>query len=221
MPDSTSTAATPATAGEVVRHIAHDLRQPLSTIESIAYYLDITLPDTEARARAQAGRLQQMVEQCNCILTDAIHYLQAAPPRMELLDLSELISETLAEWPGEGMSQIRYEPEEQVAAVLVDASQAQHLLCNLFRFFQQAAHGGDVFVRTWAQGEQTCLEFSGPAPDYDAESLATLFEPFNTHLQGGSGLALASVRHIVEAHGATLNASFDARGHLHVRIMFR
>jgi signal transduction histidine kinase len=221
MPNSTPTAAPTATAGEVVRYIAHDLRQPLSTIESIAYYLDITLPDTEVQVRAQIGRLQQMVEQCNCILTDAIHYLQAAPPRMELLDLSELISETLAEWAGEGASRVHYEPEQQVAAVLADASQAQHLLCNLFRFFQQAAHGGDVCIRTWTVDERTCLEFSGPAPDYDAESLATLFEPFNAHVPGGSGLALASVLHIVEAHGAALDASFDARGDLRVRITFR
>jgi signal transduction histidine kinase len=62
---------------------------------------------------------------------------------------------------------------------------------------------------------------TAPAPGYDAESLAALFEPFSPHLPGGSGLALASVRRIAEAHGATLDASFTPRGDLQLRIAFR
>jgi len=231
MPDPPATAAAlammarslaePYQASEVVRHVAHELRQPLSTMESIAYYLEITLPHAESRVRAQVGKLQQMVHQCNWILADAIHYLQAAPPRPELLDLSEIISETLTEWSAEEAGQIQYEPAEHLPPVLVDASQAQHLLCNLFTFFQQVARGGLVAVRTWASGEQASLEISGPAPGYDAESLATLFEPFSPHLPGGSGLALASVKRIAEAHGATLGASFTPCGDLMLRITFR
>jgi len=190
-------------------------------MESIAYYLDITLPHTESRARAQAAKLQQMVHQCNWILADAIHYLQAAAPRPELLDLAELISETLTEWSGDDAPQIQYEPAEHLPQVSLDASQAQHLLCNLFTFFQQVAHGGIVSVRTWPSGDHACLEISGPAPGYDAESLATLFEPFSPHLPGGSGLALASVRRIAEAHDASIDPSFTPRGDLMLRIMFR
>lgn len=231
MPDPAATAAAPDSkamstavpyeAGEVIRHVAHELRQPLSTMESIAYYLDITLPHAESRARAQVGKLQQMVHQCNWILADAIHYLQAAPPRPELLDLSELISETLTEWSSDDTSQVQYEPAEQLPPALLDASQGQHLLCNLFTFFQQVARGGIVMIRMWPVGDQACLEISAPAPGYDAETLATLFEPFSPHLPGGSGLALASVRRIADAHGATLDASFTPRGDLLLRIVFR
>jgi signal transduction histidine kinase len=231
MPDPLATAAAPAAiansdaqpyeAAEVVRHVAHELRQPLSTMESIAYYLEITLPHAESRARAQVGKLQQMVHQCNWILSDAIHYLQAAPPRPELLDLSEIVSEALTEWLGEEPAQMEYEPAEHLPPVVLDAGQAQHLLCNLFTFFQQVARGGIVTIRTWSEGERACLEMAAPAPGYDAETLATLFEPFSAHLPGGSGLALASVRRIAEAHGAVLDASFTERGHLRLRITFR
>jgi signal transduction histidine kinase len=228
MPDPAATAATmikrdgvPYDTVDVVRHVAHELRQPLSTIESIAYYLEIALPHAESRARAQAGKLQQMVHQCNWILADAIHYLQAAPPRPELLDLSEIISETLTAWSGEDTPPMQYEPVEHLPPVLLDAAQAQHLLCNLFTFYQQVARGGMITIRTWAVDVQACLEMTAPAPGYDAESLAALFEPFSPHSPGGSGLALASVRRIAEAHGATLDASFTPRGDLQLRITFR
>ena len=46
---------------DIVRHIAHELRQPLSTIESIAFYLEMVLPRTEGKARRQLGKLQQEV----------------------------------------------------------------------------------------------------------------------------------------------------------------
>ena len=56
----------------VLQTIAHELRQPLSAIESIAYYLSLVLPRDGGPARKQARRLQQLVEQSNWILTCAL-----------------------------------------------------------------------------------------------------------------------------------------------------
>ena len=48
--------------------IAHELRQPLSAIESIAYYLSLVLPRVGGPSRELAWRLQQLVEESNWIL---------------------------------------------------------------------------------------------------------------------------------------------------------
>ena len=60
--------ATPAPAQESVRDFIHDLRQPLSSIEAIAYYLEMTLPAEQQQARQYMRRLQQLVEEANTIL---------------------------------------------------------------------------------------------------------------------------------------------------------
>ena len=61
--------ATSATArDEVVRDFIHDLRQPLSSIEAIAYYLEMTLPAEQLEARQYMRKLQQLVDQANTIL---------------------------------------------------------------------------------------------------------------------------------------------------------
>ena len=46
--------------------LAHEVRQPLSVIESLAYYLELTSTDEKARVHLQ--RIQAMVLQANLIL---------------------------------------------------------------------------------------------------------------------------------------------------------
>jgi signal transduction histidine kinase len=58
-------------AEETVRELIHELRQPLSSIEAIAYYLEMTLPPGQSQARHYMHRLQQLVVQSNEILEHA------------------------------------------------------------------------------------------------------------------------------------------------------
>ena len=53
---------------QTVGEIIHELRQPLSSIEAIAYYLEMTLPVEHAHARYSMRLLQGLVERSNEIL---------------------------------------------------------------------------------------------------------------------------------------------------------
>ena len=57
---------------ELLRFIAHELRQPLSTIESIAYYLGLILPRDNEKIQDQLTRLQELIEQSNWIITSGL-----------------------------------------------------------------------------------------------------------------------------------------------------
>jgi nitrogen-specific signal transduction histidine kinase len=61
---------------DMVRDLIHELRQPLSSIEAIAYYLEMTLPPEQIQARLYMRRLQQLVDQTSCILQDATAQLR-------------------------------------------------------------------------------------------------------------------------------------------------
>ena len=61
--------ASPAPVPDMlVRDVIHDLRQPLSSIEAIAYYLEMTLPPEQLEARQYMRKLQQLVDEANSIL---------------------------------------------------------------------------------------------------------------------------------------------------------
>lgn len=53
---------------ERLRELVHDLRQPLSSIEAIAYYLEMTLPAEQLEARHHLTQVQRLVADANTIL---------------------------------------------------------------------------------------------------------------------------------------------------------
>jgi len=57
-----------ASSDERLRELVHELRQPLSSIEAIAYYLEMTLPAGQVQARQHMSHLQHLVEEANAIL---------------------------------------------------------------------------------------------------------------------------------------------------------
>src|SRR5580693_6056224 len=84
-----------------LRDIAHDLRQPLSTIEAIAYYLTLVLPRDDQKTHEQLDRLQHLVEQSNWILSNGLHLAEPLAPAPDGgVDIEELITQTLASRPG-------------------------------------------------------------------------------------------------------------------------
>ncbi len=57
---------------EALGTVAHELRQPLSNIEAIAYYLSMILPPGDAKIQPQLARIRELVEQSNLILSSAL-----------------------------------------------------------------------------------------------------------------------------------------------------
>lgn len=60
-----------AGAGQVLLDLTHDLRQPLSAIEAITYYLEMTIPGELTEARSLLGRVQKLLENADEILARA------------------------------------------------------------------------------------------------------------------------------------------------------
>ena len=63
---------TPLPAEETLRDLVHELRQPLSSIEAIAYYLEMTLPAEQFLARQYMRRVQLLVDEASLILNSAV-----------------------------------------------------------------------------------------------------------------------------------------------------
>lgn len=65
---------------QVLSTMVHDLRQPLSNIESIAYYLTLVLPKGDPNIQAQLERIRELVQQTSDILSDSVRQTGCAQP---------------------------------------------------------------------------------------------------------------------------------------------
>jgi signal transduction histidine kinase len=191
----------------VVRRLVEDFRQPLGRIESIAHYLGMALPRTYTNARRQIGRLQDEVRQIHWMLAEALHFAQAVPLNAQLLDLTEIVSrDLLAESPAESAG-LRFDLEENLPPVRLDLAQTQHLLRGVVAFFRRASAAGEpILLRTYGAKGEVVLEISSEKLEYSAADIDPLFEPFGSPFPAATGLELASVRRIAEAHRGRLQA---------------
>ena len=205
----------------VVRHLVHELRQPLSTIESIAYYLALVTSQSDDRVQRQLEKMQQVIQQANWILSDSIHFLQATPPSAEIVELDELISDSVSEAVYGGQNWVDLELSTEPTLVRLDAEQGCHLLRNVLFFFRQiCGHDSRIRLRTSTANGWVQVELQAGSVDVPVKDLDSMFEPFNPHLPAGSGLALASVRRIAEVHGGRTEFHSGDDGGLQLIVAF-
>ncbi len=196
--------------GAVVRHLCHELRQPLSTIESAAYYLQLVdgQPNSNGQHRGeqQLEQIQQMVQQANRMLSDAVYLLQAAPPRPQWVDLTELIQSALHALSVDQSAELDWSETAAAPLVWIDPGQAGHLVRSLFGVLTGFAQPDEAMLLSlYSEGEFAVVECSTKAPETVCRLCERMFEPFSSVVPG-AGLALASVRRIVEAHQGTVIA---------------
>jgi len=207
-----------ADTATVVGQLAHELRQPLSAMEAITYYLHLTVVQ-DPKARQQIDKLRQLIEQAGWILSDAVHFLQSAPARPALHDVHEILEVVLSRLSTEDQDAVFVDLADSFPLVILDLAQMQHLLTTALRFcLRTARQAYPVEVATYVEANQAIILFSTEAPGLDARSFDSLFLPFEDHPAPAAGLGLASVRRIAEVHGGSCDLSVNPAGELRLRV---
>jgi len=180
----------------VLQAIAHELRQPLSAIESISYYLGLVLPRSDHRLRDQASRLQELVEQSNWILTCGLQLADDTPLALERLDLEELITQTASTRASHGDGYVHLALAGGLPLIQMDPGRGRSLMENLFLLFERLSdEAHPVHLATSLAPTGVCVTLTAAMPGYRSE---LSFGP-------GCCLSLASARRTVAAHGGTFD----------------
>jgi len=186
----------------VMQTIAHELRQPLSAIESTAYYLGLVLPRGDERARVHVARLRQLVEQSNWILSCGLQLTDDTPPTLDRVDLEEFITQTITAAITPPARKPALDLAGNLPPVRLDPGRGRALITNILTLFQQISGSEHrVRVKTEFDGDEAnrlvALDIAVGAPGRTSEAA----------LGPGAALCLSSVRHTVDAHGGTLTVS--------------
>lgn len=180
--------------------LAHELRQPLSTIESIAYYLDLSLQDTSPRVREQLTRMRQVVAQCSWILNDALMLAREENLQPVAVDLDELISEFVLEDAIEHPGKPDFELSLAGAPVVMDFALARQMVVNICRLLLLTPRSETkVQVSTLVTAHETLvLRASAGTNEADGDQLPS-----------GATLAMDCLERIARQSAATLRVKFQ------------
>jgi signal transduction histidine kinase len=201
----------------LVADVAHELRTPLSVLQGrLEALLDGVLPVDGAeleRLHRQTGLLTRLVEDLRVLsLADA----QRLRLDVETVDLVGLAAESVAAFGARAAERdVRLALEASTPAVMVRADRLRlgQVLSNLLdNALRVTAPGGAVTVRVerLRDAARLAVEDDGPGlPEGDPECLFDRFyrpDAGRARTAGGSGIGLAIVRTLVEAHGGTVRA---------------
>jgi PAS domain S-box-containing protein len=208
---------------EVLRIVAHDLRNPLNTILLSAGVLGELLA-VEAKERRLENRqietIRRSVQRADRLIQDLLDVarveagtlaVQTAPlPAAALAHEAVELHRPLAD--GKGIRLEAVLPAE-LPTVAADHDRILQVFSNLIdNAIKFTPRGGRVTVRAEGGDHEVVFSISDTGPGIPQEQLAHLFEPFwqaKRARRAGAGLGLAIARGIVEAHGGWIRVESE------------
>ncbi|KAF1056285.1 MAG: Signal transduction histidine-protein kinase AtoS [Burkholderia gladioli] len=210
--------------GEVARRLAHEIKNPLTPIQLSAERLQMKLADKLAPTDAEvlkrgATTIVNQVAAMKRMVDDFRDYARTPPTVLGNLQLNELVSEVLTLYGvGEGKNIIVVE-QGPLPVIRGDATQLRQVIHNLLQNAQDSVAEA-AQPRVWL--ETRAVEYGDPdangmrriavrlsvsdnGPGFSARILTRAFEPYVTTKAKGTGLGLATVKKIVDEHGARID----------------
>src|SRR5271156_6939498 len=194
-----------AAVGRLAAAIAHEIRNPLSSIPGSVSMLS-GIPEMSEEHRCLLEIVTRESQRLNGIITDFLAYSRGKQYHFDKADLVRLLEDTLtlmrhrmtAENTGITIESRFAVPE---AWVLADGDKIKQVFWNFAENAVRAMpNGGTLKVAIERLGDDWQVSFADTGTGMTPQQTENIFEPFQSNFEGGTGLGLAVVYQIVQAH---------------------
>jgi Amt family ammonium transporter len=204
-----------AALGKLSAGIAHEIRNPLTSIKILIHSL-VDEMATDASREKDLAVIEAEIGRVNKIIKQFLDFARPRPPSLEPMDVGTVLEETLAlliyEMEAQGVSLERNYASD-LSPVPMDREQMKQVFLNLMLNAAQAMNrGGKLTIHTAVKPQhpggrnspfvEIGIRDTGPGMSGDIK--AKIFEPFFSTKEEGIGLGLPIAQRIVEEHGGEI-----------------
>jgi len=191
--------------GELSANIAHDMRNPLSIIKVSLENLK-SMYGVDDTKQMQFDKVERSIDRMVHQMDNVLDFVKKQPLTLVKTKMSEVISESLDSLTIP--SEIKLIPPENDIELFCDKIQLAVALNNLILNGIQAIVGsGTIEISVEENNEWIVIKVKDSGKAIPKEELDTIFDPLFTTKQHGTGLGLASVKSIIDAHGGTVSVT--------------
>jgi len=212
-----------AAVGRISAQIAHEVRNPLSSIGLNVELLEEAVAKSGFKSAQEAKEardiLAAMVREVDRLTEITEEYLRMArlpKPCLASEDINEVLGNVLEFSKGElerAKVQVIRRLDPTTPRALADEGQLRQVFLNLLRNSREAmAGGGRLVVESRAVDGSTEVVFSDSGRGMTSEIRNRIFEPFFSTKEGGSGLGLSLSQQILQAHGGSIRCESTPGG---------
>jgi signal transduction histidine kinase len=193
-----------ASLGELAAGIAHEIRNPLTSINILIHSLAESL-SSENIHREDLRVIEEEIERINEIIDQFLRFGKPSPPHFEETDVISILEEILQLLRLQIEKQrIHVEKEFQLLPpAVLDREQLKQVILNLvMNALQAMPEGGRLRLSVQKPGKDRWIQIgiqdsgTGIPPEY----MDKLFDPFFSTREGGIGLGLPIAHRIIDQH---------------------
>lgn len=194
-----------AAVGRLAAAIAHEIRNPLTSIAGSVSMLS-GIPEMTEEHRHLLGIVTRESQRLNGIITDFLAYSRGKQYRFERVNLIPLLEDTLTLIRNRMVTEntgITIESGINIgeAWVLADGDRIKQVFWNIAENALRAMKdGGRLSVTIECLEDDWQISFTDTGTGMTPQESEKIFEPFQSNFEGGTGLGLAVVYQIIQAH---------------------
>lgn len=204
-----------AVIGEMAAGMAHEIRNPLTSIRGYAQYIKNEVHSSPAQAESIINDLNIIiseVDRLNDIIQKFLNFAKPEIPifkKIVLNDMFRRILDILNKDPNMAKVSMRLLSKEPCDADIDEGQFGQLILNILLNAAQSMPDGGNIDISLSFTDDRNNIEIiiSDNGIGIPQENLNKIFEPFYSTKEYGSGLGLAICSRIVENHKGTIRVT--------------
>jgi signal transduction histidine kinase len=197
-----------AVAGRMAASVAHEIRNPLSSVRMTLQLLERQTA-ADGGARRDVQEVLSEIDRLDLTLSNLLDLTRTPAVALALEPVNPIVEGTLR-ITARRLEHLGVKVEADLAgdlpAIRIDAHKARQVFMNvLLNAVEAMPGGGTVRVRTHLEGPFVQVDFEDDGPGIADELSEKIFDPFFSTKTHGAGLGLHIVRSIMESHGGRVS----------------